>query len=68
MNRKRIYPDLRTWRFANRFSQRQAAQHLGMSQSAYSRLENQRIAPKPRVAKDISETAGVPLESILGIA
>jgi len=68
MNRKRTYPNLKTWREEHGLSQRDAARRLGLNQSVYSRIERQVRAPKPRAAKAISEAAGVPLESILGIA
>lgn len=68
MNRKRIYPDLRTWRDDLGFTQREAAKFLELSQPVYCRIERQERAPKPLKAKAMSEKAGVPLESILGIA
>lgn len=68
MNRKRTYPNLRTWRNESGLSQREAARQLGVSQPAYSRFENQARAPKPRQAQAISRTTGVSLESILGLA
>jgi transcriptional regulator with XRE-family HTH domain len=68
MNRKRTYPNLKTWRDENNLTQRQAAARLGVSQSVYSRWETQTRAPKPKLAKTVSAQAGVPLESVLGIA
>ena len=67
-NRKRIYPDLKTWRLEMGLSQREAARQLGISQPAYNRIENQTRAPKPRPAQAISRETGVPLESILGLS
>lgn len=67
-NRKRTYPNLKTWRGEMGLSQREAAARLRVSQPVYSRLERQTRAPKPDIAKRISLEAGVPLESVLGIA
>jgi transcriptional regulator with XRE-family HTH domain len=68
MNSKRTYPNLKTWREENALTQREAARLLKLSQSVYSRIENHERAPKPLKAKAISLTAGVPLESVLGIS
>lgn len=68
MNSKRTYPNLKTWRGEMGLNQRDAAKRLGVSQPVYSRLERQARAPKPQLAKAISLKAGVPLESVLGIA
>ena len=66
--KRRTYPTLKAWRDELGLSQREAARRLRVSQPVYSRIENRVRAPKPRVAKFISEQAGVPLESVLGIA
>jgi transcriptional regulator with XRE-family HTH domain len=68
MNRKRIYPSLKRWRSENRLTQREAAAQFGIGQPFYSRLERGLQIPHPRLAKHISDLAGVPLESVLGIA
>lgn len=68
MNSKRTYPNLRTWRRENALTQREAAELLEVSQPTYCRIERQVRAPKPLLAKEISLKAGVPLESVLGIA
>lgn len=68
MTRKRPYPSLKHWRNEHGLAQREAAERLGVSQPYYSRLERQARAPKPPLAKAISEQTGVPLESILGLA
>lgn len=67
MNRKRPYPNLKTWRDAERIGQREAAAQLGMSQPFYSRLENGLHYPGRKLAKVISERTGVPLEAVLGL-
>ncbi len=68
MNRKRTYPNLKTWRRENGLSQCEAAEQLGVSQPKYCRMERQDRAPRPMEAKTISQRTGVPLESVLGIA
>lgn len=68
MNRKRPYPSLKQWRDACGFDQDEAAEYLGMSQGYYSRVERQLQAPKPPLAKAISDKTGVPLETVLGVA
>lgn len=67
MNRKRAYPNLRTWRDDNRLGQREAARILGISQAFYSRLERGLYYPGRAKAKTIVEVTGVPLETVLGL-
>lgn len=67
MNRKRIYPTLSAWRDAERLSQEQAAKEIGVTQSFYSRLENGHMFPSRHLAKRITDTTGVPLETVLGV-
>lgn len=68
MNRKRPYPNLKTWRDDQRVGQRAAAALLGVSQSYYSKIERQTQTPNARLAKAITDKTGVPLETLLGIA
>jgi len=68
MNRKRPYPNLKTWRDAKRINQRDAASRLGVSQSYYSKIERRAMTPNPHLAKAITDQTGVPLEILLGIA
>lgn len=68
MNRKRIYPSLAKWRDAERLTQEQAAQLLGVSQNYYSRLERSLQFPNRLLAKQIAERTGVALEHVLGVA
>jgi transcriptional regulator with XRE-family HTH domain len=68
MNRKRAYPNLKTWRDDNRLGQREAAAKLGISQPFYCRLERGVYYPGRKLAKVISGETGVPLETVLGLA
>jgi transcriptional regulator with XRE-family HTH domain len=65
MNRKRPYPNLKTWR--GHLTQGAAAAKLGISQNYYSRLERGVQVPRVRLAKQISTVTGVPLETVLGV-
>ncbi len=68
MKRNRIYPTLRAWRLGARLNQQEAARVLGVSQSFYSKLERGLQYPDRRNAKLISDKAGVPLETVLGLS
>jgi len=68
MNRKRPYPNLKTWRDENRLSQHEAAAQLHLSQSFYSRIERGVYRPAPVKAKAISDCTCVPLETVLGLS
>lgn len=67
-NRKRPFASLREWRDELGLDQDDAALILGLSQSYYSRVERQLMAPKPKLAKRIADKTGVPLEEVLGVA
>lgn len=60
--------NLRAWRSSHRLTQNAAARLLGVTQSYYSKIEKKTCAPRPQIAKRITEKTGVPLASILGIA
>lgn len=62
------YPDLRSWRDAKGFSQRQAAKLLGISQTYYRRLEIREQAASGKRAKTIMAITGVPLAILVGAA
>lgn len=64
----RAYPDLKTWRDAQDFSQREAADFLSISQTFYSRLERRTLCAPGKRAKVIMEKTGVPLEVLVGAA
>jgi transcriptional regulator with XRE-family HTH domain len=66
--RTRSYPDLKTWRKAMGFNQREAAKFLGITQSLYARLELGYQPAKGKIAKLITEKTGVPLEVLVGAA
>jgi transcriptional regulator with XRE-family HTH domain len=68
MAHTRPYPSLKHWREAHGYSQRVAAKRLGITQSAYSKLETGQRAPRKRLAKVIVEETCVPLEVLMGIA
>lgn len=59
---------LKAWRERRTMTQRAAARFLGVTQGYYSKLENQNVAPRPAIAKRLTEKTGVPLASLLGIA
>lgn len=64
----RPYPDLATWREAQRLSQHKAAEFLGISQTYYGRLERRLQAARGKRAKEIMAKTGVPLEVLVGAA
>jgi transcriptional regulator with XRE-family HTH domain len=68
MKHTRAYPSLKAWRLAARLNQAQAAGILGVSQGFYSKLERGKGFPHRRKAFAISEKAGVPLETVLGLS
>ncbi len=65
---RRAYPDLKTWRDAKGFGQRDAAEYLQISQTVYSRLERRRQSVKGDLAKRLMAHTGVPLEVLAGVA
>lgn len=67
-NRKREFKSLRQWRDELGLDQDDAALILGLSQSYYSRVERQLMAPNRHLAKRIADKTGVPLEQVLGVA
>jgi DNA-binding XRE family transcriptional regulator len=46
-------------------TQAQAAARVGITQSAWSRIENGKCGARPKVAKKIARLTGVALESLL---
>ena len=64
----RAYPDLRTWRQAQALTTHEAARLFDISQSTYSRLERRRTTATGELAKRLMATAGVPLETLVGVA
>lgn len=60
--------NLKDWRAAQRLSQRQAADCLGISQGLYAKLELGRRSIKGPKAKRIAELTGVPLAVLVGAA
>ena len=65
---ERNYPDLKSWREAHGFNQRQAARLLNISQTYYGRLERREQAATGRRAKTIMAVTGVPLAILVGAA
>ena len=65
---RRTYPDLRTWRKARGFGQREAADFLDISQTYYSRLERRVQAMRGKRAKIVTGKTGVPIEVLVGAA
>lgn len=68
MKSKRQYPTLRAWRDELGLTQPEAGALLGLTTTSYCRIENRKQTPRAKKAKAISERAGVPLESVLGIS
>jgi transcriptional regulator with XRE-family HTH domain len=74
MNTKRkptsrpAFDSLREWRHAQGFDQGTAARFLEISRAYYCKLEHAVAAPRPTIAKRVTERTGVPLEVLLGIA
>lgn len=64
----RAYPNLTTWRDALNLNQFEAAEILGLSQTAYSRMERGLKLPVGDEAKRIMSETGVPLEVLVGVA
>ena len=60
------FTTLLDWRLAQRLSQREAAEILGISQKRYSMLERGRMYAKGPMAKRVRDVTGVPLEVIVG--
>lgn len=65
---RRSYPDLKTWRTANRLSQREAAEVLEISQESYSRFERGRRFVKGELAERMMTQTGVSLEVLVGVS
>lgn len=64
--KSRSYPTLAAWRDATGLSQAEAARVLGISQTAYSRLERQVTAARGKRARAIWRQTGVPVEVLVG--
>lgn len=59
------YPSLRAWREAHGYSQREAAEYLGLTQPRYSHLERG-LACNKFHAFYLSQKTGVPTEVLAG--
>lgn len=66
MDRPHKHP-LVAFREANKLSQTEAAQLVGVTQGLWSRLETGAGYVSPRVAKRIADLTGVALESLLNL-
>lgn len=62
----RSYPTLAAWRDATGLSQIEAANVLGISQTAYSRLERRIMATRGKRARKIWRQTGVPVAVLVG--
>jgi transcriptional regulator with XRE-family HTH domain len=62
------HSSLRAWRRAMGLTQRQAAAHLGISQSYYYKLEAKTQTPRKGVLKTVTARTGVPVDELMGIA
>jgi transcriptional regulator with XRE-family HTH domain len=60
------FETLKDWREAQRLSQREAAEVVGMDVNMYSRLERGVYFAKGPLAKRIYQITGVPLEVVVG--
>ena len=67
-NRIQPFSSLAAWRRAKGFSQHEAAAFLEVSQAYYCKVERHEQAPRPEMAKRLTERTGVPLDELLGIA
>lgn len=67
-NRVRPHSSLAAWRKLKGWGQREAAEYLGISQAYYYKLEQHEAAPRPTIAKRVTERTGVPLDELMGIA
>jgi DNA-binding XRE family transcriptional regulator len=64
----RSYPDLATWRNDRKWTQQEAADFLGITQSKYSRLERGIGCAWGEEAKVLHERTGVPVAVLAGAA
>jgi len=62
------YSSLLAWRQAMGFTQRRAAEHLGISQSYYYKLETKVQTPRKGILQRTTERTGVPVDELMGIA
>lgn len=62
------HSSLLAWRAAQGYTQQEAAQYLGISQSYYRKLEAHVQAPRPVILKRIAELTGVPVDELMGVA
>lgn len=62
------FPNLKAWRVANGLTQIDAAAKLGLTQSAYSKLERQVYIPIGRKVKRYAELTGVSADVLVGAA
>lgn len=63
----RLKHPLVAFREANKLSQAQAAEMVGITQAQWSRLETGVGHARPRIAKRIADLTGVSLESLLNL-
>lgn len=68
MKRMKTHPTLLAWRTAKGWTQTQAAEYLGLTQSLYGKVEAHDVAPRPKRGKAISDKTGVSFESVMGVA
>lgn len=70
MNRVKLrsYPNLSLWRNDRGWSQDQAAEYLGITQSQYSKWERGTSYPRGQKAKALHHKTGVPIVILLGAA
>jgi transcriptional regulator with XRE-family HTH domain len=66
--RTKPYSSLKAWRKSHGFTQHEAARFLDISQSYYHKLETHQQSPRRTMLKKLTETTGVPLDELMGIA
>jgi transcriptional regulator with XRE-family HTH domain len=66
--RTKPYSSLKAWRLSHGFSQHEAARFLEISQSYYHKLETHQQSPRRNMARKLTQTTGVPLDELMGIA
>lgn len=63
----RPHSSLRAWRRWHGFSQHDAADYLGISQSYYSKLETHEQSPRRTMMQHLTAKTGVPVDALMGI-
>lgn len=68
MSKTKRFQSLKDWRDAHGYSQREAAQLLGVTQPGYWKYETGQRHPRPAILRRITKLTGVPVEVLAGAA